>query len=286
RSPRAKTGEFIPLNCASVPSDLLEAELFGVEPGAFTDARRRKPGLIELANGGTLFLDEIDQLMVPGQGKLLRVLQERKLRRLGGTSEIPVDFRLLCATNSNLATLVGERRFRADLYYRIHVIEVRVPPLRERLRDLERFIVAFIKEFNAGNNKHVEGLEPEVFALFQQYAWPGNVRELRNALERAVVLCDQTHIGLRHLPAELQEFSLTQPIFSRTPRERPPQLWDLKAELGRLERIMVVEALREAQGNQSQAARALNVSRDILRYTMKKHGITPDEYLPTDDAEG
>ncbi|MDQ4075157.1 MAG: sigma-54 dependent transcriptional regulator [Chloroflexota bacterium] len=286
RSPRATSGEFIALNCASIPADLLEAELFGVEPGAYTDAKRRKPGMMEMASEGTLFLDEVDQLSLTAQGKLLRVLQERTLRRLGGTNQIPVDFRLLCATNASLPTRVSEQRFRADLFYRIHVIEIRVPPLRERIGDLERFISAFITEFNESSNKQVIGLEPDVLALFQSYSWPGNVRELRNALEHAVVLCDAPRIGLRHLPRTLQEVALngSKPDRSKE-QKKPPQLWDLKAEIARLEKSMVETALREAEGNQSEAARSLNVSRDILRYTMKKHGIDPTDFDPPDEGE-
>ncbi len=282
RSPRAKRGEYVPLNCASIPADLLEAELFGVEPGAYTDAKRRKIGMMEKASGGTLFLDEVDQLSLPAQGKLLRALQERQVRRLGGTSEIPVDFRLLCATNAPLPALVSEGRFRADLFYRIHVIEIRVPPLRERINDLERFLAVFIKEFNESSAKEVKGLESDLLDLFQRYPWPGNVRELRNVLEHAVVLCDAPHIGLRHLPARLQEFATQSAAPSSTPQEpaRPRRLWDLKAEISRLEESMVVAALQEAAGNQSEAARALNVTRDVLRYTMKKHNIDPNDFLP------
>jgi DNA-binding NtrC family response regulator len=278
RSPRAKRGDFVALNCASIPADLLEAELFGVEAGAFTDAKKRRAGLIECANGGTLFLDEIDQLSLSAQGKLLRVLQERKVRRVGSNTEIPVDFRLLSATNAHLPTCVDEQRFRADLFYRIYVIDIRVPPLRERMRDLERFIVHFVKEFNEATGKKVEGIEPDVLALFQRYSWPGNVRELRNVLEHAVIMADGAQIGLRHLPASLQAQmpSSVEEQPARTPK--PPRLWDLKAELARLEKSMVEAALVEARGNQSQAAKALNVSRDILRYTMKRHEINPDDY--------
>lgn len=280
RSPRAQRGEFIGLNCASIPADLLEAELFGVEAGAYTDAKKRRAGLIECAHGGTLFLDEIDQLSLPAQGKLLRVLQERRVRRLGSNAEVPVDFRLLSATNAHLPTCVDEQRFRPDLFYRIHVIDIRVPPLRERMRDLERFIAHFIKEFNDSMGKSVEGLETDVLALFQRYSWPGNVRELRNALEHAVIMADGPQIGVRHLPATLQTHvgSISETDApERTPK--PPRLWDLKGELARLEKSIVEAALRESKGNQSQAAKALNVTRDILRYTMKKHGINPDDFL-------
>ncbi len=280
RSPRARTGSFIGLNCATIPAELLEAELFGVDAGAYTDAKRPKPGMIEMANKGTLFLDEVDQLSLSAQGKLLRVLQERQVRHLGGTTEISVDFRLVCASNAHLPTLVGEQRFRADLFYRIHVIEIGVPALRERAGDIERFIPAFVREFNETNGKNVEGVEPDVLILFQQYPWPGNVRELRNALEHAVVLCDGSQIGLRHLPSSLQQFKPSNPSDAQPPAyTKPPRLWDLKAEIGRLEKNMVEAALRDAEGNQSQAARTLNITRDILRYTMKKHGIDPDQFL-------
>jgi DNA-binding NtrC family response regulator len=286
RSPRAKSGKFVALNCASIPSNLLESELFGVEPGAFTDARKPRPGMIELAHGGTLLLDEVDQLSPSGQGKLLRVLQERTVRRLGGVKEIPVNFRLLCATNSHLPTLRDEQKFREDLFFRIHVIEIRVPPLRERASDLDKFIATFIAEFNKNNSKKVIGVEPDVLALMKGYSWPGNVRELRNALEHAVVLCDAPEIGLRHLPRTLQEFASKQPISTEQKGEtrKPPQLWDLAMEVGRLEQSMVEYALRESVGNQSEAARFLNISRDILRYKMKKYNIDPNLY--TDGTGG
>jgi DNA-binding NtrC family response regulator len=275
RSPRARTGQFVPQNCASIPAELLEAELFGAEAGAYTDLKRRKPGLIEGADGGTLFLDEVDQLSLAAQGKLLRVLQERTVRRLGSTTEIPVNFRLLCATNAHLPSCINEQRFRADLYYRINVIEIRVPSLRERISDLERFIAFFIRELNSSVNKQVEGLEQDVLSLFHQYPWPGNVRELHNVLQHAVILADGPLLGMRHLPTVLQEFALKQATPAPSPRHdgKPPRLWDLKAEIARLEKSMVETALREANGNQSQAAKALNVSRDVLRYTIRKHGI-------------
>ena len=202
--PRASK-PFIPINCAAVPDTMLESELFGYEAGAFTGATKRKPGLIEIADGGILFLDEISSLPLDMQAKLLRALEERTIRRMGGTKWIKVDIQLLAASNRPLHKMVEEGRFREDLYYRLKVVDLRLPPLRERKGDIPALVGHFIRKLNAQMGKQITDVAPRAMTALKAYNWPGNIRELRNALERAILFCDGNRIELQHLPREIIE---------------------------------------------------------------------------------
>src|SRR6185503_15710027 len=203
-SPRAQM-PFVPINCAAIPETLLESEIFGHEKGAFTGAHDRRTGVFELAHRGTLFLDEIAEMQPATQVKLLRVLQERSFRRLGGRQEQSVDVRVIAATNVNPGEAVKNGKLREDLYYRLNVFAIELPPLRQRKEDLPLLIQSFLADLNARNNKHVTGADPEAMRLLDQYHWPGNVRELRNIIERAVILSSGESIEPRHLPPHLTQ---------------------------------------------------------------------------------
>ena len=196
---------FIPVNCAAVQDTMLEAELFGYEAGAFTGATKRKPGLMEIADGGILFLDEISSLPLDMQAKLLRALEERTIRRMGGTKWIKVDIQILAATNRSLKKMIEEGRFREDLYYRLKVVDLHLPPLRERKDDIPALIGHFIRRLNPQMGKQITDISPQAMAALKAYDWPGNIRELRNALERAMLFCDTNRIELQHLPQEVIE---------------------------------------------------------------------------------
>ena len=265
---------FTVINCAAIPADLLESELFGFEAGAFTGAQRRKKGLLEVADRGTLFLDEIGEMKPETQAKILRVLETRTLRRVGGTSDIKVDVRFIAATNRDLRTAVREGAFREDLYYRLQVMVIDLPPLRERMEDLELFVSAFIDEFNQAMGKNVTSVSQDALAQMKHYHWPGNIRELRNVIERGLVLCDGREIQLGHLPAELCDGTAA-------PRSSSPPYADLSSTgtsledmVSQLERRLIEEALAKAQGNQTEAAEILAISRDQLRYRMEKYGLS------------
>src|SRR5689334_24698734 len=203
-SPRAQA-PFVPINCAAIPETLLESEIFGHEKGAFTGASDRREGCFELADRGTLFLDEIAEMTPATQVKLLRVLQERKFRRLGGRTEQSVDVRVIAATNIDPAEAVKAGKLREDLYYRLNVFAIELPPLRERKEDLPLLVQSFINEFNQRNQKNVVGVDHQAMRMLEHYAWPGNVRELRNVIERATILCAGQFIESKHLPPVLAE---------------------------------------------------------------------------------
>ncbi len=264
---------FVAINCAAIPEALLESELFGYEAGAFTDAKRRKKGIFEMADGGTLFLDEISGMRLEMQAKLLRVLEWENLRRLGGTKDIKVDLRVIAATNRDIKGLIEEGGFREDLFYRLSVVVIDVPPLRERVKDIDLFVAAFVADFSESMGKGVRGISEEAMRLLRGYGWPGNVRELRNVIERAVILCEGEEIEPRHLPAEIVERQ-------RIPRPIPglelslgEEGIDLKRTVAEFEKRMIEEALQKTGGNQSQAARLLGISRDILRYSLQKYNL-------------
>ena len=199
-----KNYPFVSINCGAMPENLLESELFGHEKGAFTSADSLKLGLMESANKGSFFLDEVGDAPLSTQVKLLRVLQEHEIMRLGGTQSIPVDLRIIAATNSNLSDLVEQKSFREDLYYRLNVIPIHLPPLRERREDIPDLVEFFIKKYNARHTKtHIQGIDPDALKAFEQYSWPGNVRELENVIERAVVLETEERIRKTSLPDEL-----------------------------------------------------------------------------------
>ena len=261
---RRKDAPFQAINCSAIPENLLESELFGYEKGAFTDAKQQKKGLVELADEGTLFLDEISSLSLPLQAKLLRFLETHSFKRLGGLKDIEVDLRVVAATNQDLAHLSKEGKFRTDLIYRLNVCPVILPPLRERKEDILPLAQHFISLFNKKFGKKIEGLGKEAEQIFLDYSWPGNVRELKNAVERAMIFEDKSYISAKYLPIQIEKGPLP---LSDTGKIRFP---GEGSSLEELEKDFIVQALKKAGGNQSRAAKLLKISRDTLRYRIKK----------------
>ena len=251
-------GPFVPVNVGGIPETLLESELFGYEKGAFTGADRRKPGMFELASTGTLFLDEIGDMPLPLQVKLLRVLADRRVQRLGGTLSIPVDARVISATNRDLDALVAAGRFREDLFYRLNVIRLSVPPLRERSGDLAPLVGRLIRRLNARLGKSVRGVDAQALEALRAYAFPGNVRELENLLERAMIFADSDTLGLSDtsLPAGAARAATAA------------------RSLDSLEREAIVNALRRWEGSRTRTAAELGISRRTLLNKIKEYGIT------------
>jgi DNA-binding NtrC family response regulator len=289
-SSRRSEAPFVAINCAAIPGTLIESELFGYEKGAFTDAKGRKEGLFEQAEGGTIFLDEIGELELGLQAKLLRVLEEGAFRRVGGLKDIPLDVRIIAASNRDLKTESEAGRFRLDLYYRLSVIQIDIPPLRERGDDVLVLADFYVQQFNKNLRKQIRGLSAEVASIFRQYAWPGNVRELRNVIERVMILEDSDVITSMWLPRGVEgtgqiEFvappavsevvpsvvvsaalPAPEPLASPYPFLLPPQGVELEA----VEMSLVEQALQRSSGNQTRAAELLGISRDQLRYRLKK----------------
>jgi len=270
-SPRSR-GPFVAVNCAALPETLLESELFGYEKGAFTGAAGRKEGRFELADGGTLFLDEVSDLSPVTQPKILRVLQEGEFERLGGTHTIQVDVRIVAATNQDLAEMVRERRFREDLYYRLNVITIRVPPLRERHEDIRVLAQHFLRVYAAKNGRELEGFTGEAIERLEAYAWPGNVRELENLIERSVVLARKDRIEAEDLPDEIVGVK-------RPPRDAILEL--IGTPLAEIEQRLLDETLRITGGNKTQAAKLLGidprtVSRKLERQEESGEGASSD----------
>jgi transcriptional regulator with GAF, ATPase, and Fis domain len=280
-SPRA-TKPFIEVNCTALPASLMEAELFGYERGAFTDAKESKLGLFEAAEGGFLFLDEIGDVELALQGKLLRAIEDRTVRRVGGIRDRKVDVRILAATNRDLEREVRRERFRSDLYFRLAVIILHLPPLRERGDDVLLLAEHFLRIYSAKYGKHVRRIEPHAQDQLRLYPWPGNVRELSHVIERGV-LWSQGALEVEHLsiasPAEApvpadsddgaREVDAEQGSLQPAAGALPPQ----GVDLARWEKAMIEQALRDAGGNQTRAAQRLGISRDTLRYRLKKFGI-------------
>ncbi len=277
---------FIKVNCAAIPKELIESELFGYERGAFTGAVTSKPGRFELANGGTLFLDEIGEIPVEMQVKLLRALQESEFERVGGIKTMRVDVRLVAATNRDLKKLITQGTFRDDLFYRLNVVSIRLPALRERASDTPLLVEHFLKKFNERLKKNVTGVEPEALELLSAYSWPGNIRELENVMERAVLFCDASKLRVEDLPAELRGPATT----STSGSVMPPMSADASVDLGslpaegglkehvkvamsRLERDLVSRALKQTNNNVTHAARLLKISRKGLQLKMKELGL-------------
>ena len=265
-------GPFIAINCAALPGTLIESELFGYEKGAFTDAKARKEGLFEQAEGGTLFLDEIGEVELGLQAKLLRVLEEGSFRRVGGLKDLPLDVRVIAASNRDLKTESEAARFRADLFYRLSVIQIDIPPLRERGDDVKLLAEHYIVSFRSRLRKRIDGIAPEALAAFRRYEWPGNVRELRNVIERAMILEDDETITTKYLPRGLADESRTGSE-ARAGGARSSGQFRLPADgvsLDEVEMSLVRQALERSRGNQTKAAELLDISRDQLRYRMKK----------------
>jgi two-component system, NtrC family, response regulator AtoC len=254
---------FMNITCSALPEALLETELFGHERGAFTDARQQKRGLFEIADGGTVFLDEIGEMTPALQAKLLRVLEDKSFRRVGGSHDIRVDVRVIAATNRNLEDEVKAGRFRQDLYYRLNVLPVAVPALREHLEDVPALVSFYIDGFNREFRKKVRGLSPAAMRALQTYGWPGNVRELRNAVERAMLLAEGPVLELLDFPL------LGATGASASAFDLPAQGVDLES----LERSLVVQALERCGGNQTRAATLLGMNRDQIRYRIEKYGL-------------
>jgi PAS domain S-box-containing protein len=261
---------FIAINCAAIPETLLESELFGYEKGAFTDARSQKRGLFELADKGTLFLDEIGEIPLVLQAKLLRVLEDSTFRRLGGVQDITVDIRLIAATNKNLREAVREKAFRQDLYFRLNVIQIEIPALRDRPDDIMPMTNFFIEHYNRKFKRNILGVDPATEQILLQYDWPGNVRELRNAIERAMILEDTSYLLPASLPISIVHGDDRRAAMSvSAPQSIPSEGISLEDN----ERMLVTRALEKTNGNQTQAARLLKITRDTLRYKMKKFNL-------------
>jgi DNA-binding NtrC family response regulator len=272
-SPRAE-GPFVALNCGALPEGLVESELFGHERGAFTGADRRRIGRFELAEGGTLFLDEIGDLPPAAQVKLLRVLQEREITRLGGSQSVKVDVRLIAATHRDLAADVRAGRFREDLFFRIHVVPIHLPALRDRLEDLEPLLSCFLGRFAAELRRPARSVTPDALARLRAHRWPGNVRELENLAERLLVLGDDRSITAEELAGLLPDIPLpAASAMASGDRLAAPAIDDLS--LWEQEHALLVQALERTRQNQTRAARLLRISREQLRTRMRKYGLLP-----------
>jgi DNA-binding NtrC family response regulator len=268
---------FVAINCAAIPANLVESELFGYEKGAFTDAKARKEGLFEQAEGGTLFLDEIGELELSLQAKLLRVLEEGAFRRVGGLRDIPLDVRVIAASNRDLKAESDAGRFRLDLYYRLSVIQIDIPPLRERGDDILLLANHYINSLGSRMRSRVNSLSPEVVEAFRRYEWPGNVRELRNVIERAMILEDQSSITTKYLPRNLTLDATAGMGSAKAMANGPIQLPPGGISLDEIETSLVRQAVAQSGGNQTRAAELLGISRDQLRYRLKK--------IESEDAE-
>jgi DNA-binding NtrC family response regulator len=268
-SPRAAE-VFVPVDCAALPDNLLESELFGHERGAFTGADRAKPGMFEVASRGTLFLDEVGELPLALQGKLLRALQEREIRRVGGTKLIPVDVRLVSATNRDLTDSVRKHEFREELFYRVNVIQVTLPPLRERSGDIPLFAYHFLSRYGRNRERPLEGIDPDTLAMLDGYPWPGNIRELQNVIERGCVLADGPMLYVRDLPEHVRGWSRPVPTVPGTilPLREARERW-----LQGFTQEYLTSLLRCYRGNVSQAAKTAGVDRKTLHRLRTKFHV-------------
>jgi DNA-binding NtrC family response regulator len=271
---------FLACDCSALAASLLESELFGHVKGSFSGAIGTKQGLFEVADKGTLFLDEVANISPETQGKLLRVLESRRVRKVGDTVERPIDIRLIAATNRHLMDMVKAGTFREDLFYRLNVVPIDLPPLRNRTGDIPRLAMAFLDRFSKSNPIHVQGFSPEAMALMESYGWPGNVRELRNIVERMAILCDQERIDVHHLPAEVRQATL-QPTISELP-DSWEEFRKLKnklkvAAVEDLEKRFLQQALHRCQGNVSKAAEQVGMQRTNFHSLMRKYGLSSDD---------
>jgi two-component system response regulator AtoC len=263
---------FVPVNCGAIPENLLESELFGHAKGAFTDAIRTKRGLFEEADNGTLFLDEIGELPGQLQVKLLRVLQDGEIRRVGESKSIQIDVRIVAATVKDLTKEVNEGRFRDDLYYRLNVLPIHIPPLRERKEDIPLLTAHFVKKYSQAMNKNVVGLDSKALEALMNYKWYGNVRELENTIERAIVLADRENIELDNLPIEIQNFQEEIRLEPLAEEE-----YSIKKASRFLEMNLIKKALIKTKGNHTHAAKLLEISHRALLYKIKEYGIVEDD---------
>jgi two-component system, NtrC family, response regulator AtoC len=263
---------FMNITCTAVPEHLLESELFGHERGAFTDARVGKKGLLELADGGTVFLDEIGDMGIALQAKILRFLEDKSFKRVGGTRDIRVDVRVIAATNRNLAEAVRERQFREDLYYRINVIPIHLPALRDRVEDIPLLADHFVQHFDREFKKNVQGFTKSALNALSVYHWPGNIRELRNVIERVMILESRDLLRSEDLPPDIRSH-VERPSPGETPAfELPAQ----GVVLEEIEESLIRQALERVRGNRTRAARLLGITRDTLRYKLKKYKLTAE----------
>jgi len=261
---------FISVNCAALAEQLLEAELFGHVKGAFTGAVANKPGRFQLADGGTLFLDEIGDLSPKGQGDLLRVLEDNAFRMVGGSELIRVDVRVIAATNKNLQQAVREGKFREDLFYRLQIVPILMPPLRERAEDIPLLIDKFFENFTVKHQRRRKRMSAEALQLCQRFPWPGNVRQLRNAIERLVITCREAVVDVEHLPDFLREYDRNSTTFTVRPG----------TPLAEVERMLIRQTLTHVTSNRADAARALGISRRALQYKLKQYGLLDESASP------
>lgn len=262
-------GPLVALNCAGIPEHLLEAELFGYESGAFTDAKHAKPGRFQLAEGGTLFLDEIGEMSPTAQAKLLRVLENHTIDPLGDTRSHKVNLRIIAATNEDLLAQIKTGRFRLDLYYRLNVYQLRIPPLRERLEDIEAILMIFLERARMERGCRIKSIAPAALTVLRSHNWPGNVRELHNVVEWLTITCKEDAIQTHHLPTSVK----TAPPTNHASLEPKPSLLAFGLSFQEMEKQMLEEALSKASGNVSEASRLLKMTRNTLRYRMAKHHL-------------
>jgi DNA-binding NtrC family response regulator len=269
-----RTKHFTALNCAAIPENLVESELFGYEPGAFTGATSRKEGLFELTNGGTLFLDEIGDLPLQLQSKLLRVFQDREIRRIGGKDTIKVDVRIIAATNKDLEREVAEGKFREDIYYRLKVVTITLPPLRERSGDIPELVNFFLAKYNEEFGKRIKSIEPAVMKALTEYNWPGNIRQMESVIERAVLLNDTGVINMKDIHGELE---ILQPGGRASAFDIPPEGMDLE----KMENELIHKAMERAGGVATKAAKLLGMSYKAFLYRLEKSNISGPSESPS-----
>jgi len=275
RLSRRAEGPFVTINCGAIPENLVESELFGHKMGAFTDARADKKGLLEVASGGTILLDEVGELPLPAQAKLLRSIEDMEIRRVGDTRTIRVDVRVLASTNRDLSVEVAAGRFREDLWFRLNVVEIHLPPLRERREDIPVLVRFFLNEANRRFGRSVVGVSPEALSFFGNYAFPGNIRELRNIVEHAVVMADRDTIRLEDLPAHAVAASSSHRLLARSAGGGPvipPLSWSFR-KISEAERDLIRETLDRVKNNQTEAAKHLGISRSTLWRKMKEYKL-------------
>ncbi len=269
-SPRAER-PFVAINCSAIPETLMESEIFGHERGAFTGAAERRIGCFELADGGTLLLDEIGEMPAPTQAKLLRVLEDHKVRRLGSKTETPVDVRVLAATNKDSEQAVSSGQLRQDLYFRLNVFHIHLPPLREHKEDISLLIEHMLREINGKHGKHVRGVGAEVMDIFMSHTWPGNIRELRNVLERAAIVCDRDLIGRTHLPGEFGK------ALAKAPSDLSSVRFPIGTTVDAIERELILQTLQATGNNKTRAAELLGISLKTLHNKLKEYGSGSSE---------